>query len=186
MADRYTQVVILCEDYMHFNFVRRYLIQRGINGRRIRGNVAPVGRGDGSQYVLKGYPKEVKAIRSRPHIRAGLIAIIDADRMSIEERLGQLDKSLSEDGQDERGKAERIGLLSPKRNIETWIFHLLGNAVDEKTDYKNRVSSSDLKPSVAAFVKICPQKTTAIAISSLRHGCEELTAFTARGKANPA
>ena len=36
MADRYTQVVLLCEDYMHFNFVRRYLMQRGIESRRIR------------------------------------------------------------------------------------------------------------------------------------------------------
>ena len=186
MADRYTQVVVLCEDYRHFNFVRRYLIQRGINGRRIRGSVAPAGRGAGSQYVLKGYPKEVDAIRSRPHIRAGLVAIIDADRMSIEERLGQLDKSLSEDGQDERGKAERIGLLSPKRNIETWIFHLLGNAVDEEADYKNRVSQSDLKPSVAAFKEICPQKSAEISVPSLRHACGELTAFLARGKANPA
>ena len=29
MADRYTQVVILCEDFMHLNFVRRYLIHAG-------------------------------------------------------------------------------------------------------------------------------------------------------------
>ena len=44
MADRYTQVVILCEDVMHLNFTRRYLIQRGVEERRIRGKVAPAGR----------------------------------------------------------------------------------------------------------------------------------------------
>ena len=182
MADRYTQVVILCEDVMHLNFVRRYLIHRGIESRRIRGNVAPSGRGAGSQYVLNSYPKEVRAIRSRPHIRAGLVAMIDADNLSIEERLGQLEKSLVEDGQHGRGADERIAALSPKRNIETWIFRLLGNDVDEKTDYKERVSSSDLKPSVAAFAELCPQKPADISVPSLRHGCEELTAFITRGK----
>lgn len=182
MADRYTQVVILCEDSMHLNFVRRYFIQRGIEGRRIRGKVSPAGRGAGSQYVLEGYPKEVKAIRSKPHLRAGLVAIIDADALSIKERLGQLEKLLVEDGQTGRGETERIAVLSPKRNIETWIFHLLRNAVDEEAGYKNRVSSSDLKPSVAAFAKICPSKTTEISVPSLRHACGELTAFIDRGK----
>jgi hypothetical protein len=182
MAKRYTQVVILCEDYMHLNFARRYLIQRGLEARRIRGNVAPSGRGAGSQYVLKSYPKEVKAIRSRPHIRAGLVAMIDADNLSIEQRLGQLEKSLVEDGQSGREEAERIGLLAPKRNIETWIFYLLGNPVDEETDYKKRVSPSDLKSSVAAFAEKCPQKAAEISAPSLQHACKELTAFMARGK----
>lgn len=186
MSNRYSEVVVLCEDSTHLNFVRRYLIQRGIERRRVRGKVAPSGRGAGSQYVLKGYPKEVNAIRSKPHLRAGLVAIIDADALSIKERLGQLEKLLVEDGQTGRGETERIAVLSPKRNIETWIFHLLGNAVDEEAGYKNRVSSSDLKPSVAAFKEICPQKSAEISVPSLRYACEELTAFLARGKANPA
>ena len=47
MADRYTQVVILCEDYMHFNFVRRYLIQpgdRAAANSRQRGSIRPRSR----------------------------------------------------------------------------------------------------------------------------------------------
>jgi len=182
MADRYTQVVILCEDYMHLSFVRRYLVQRGIEGRRIRGNVAPSGRGAGSQYVLNGYPKEVKAIRSRPHIRAGLVAVIDADTLSVKDRFSQLEKALADNGQPGRAEAERIGLLSPKRNVETWVFHLLGNAVDEETDYKKRVSPSDLKQSVAAFAELCPLKADQIPVPSLQYACKELTAFMARGK----
>ena len=182
MADRYTQVVILCEDTMHFNFVRRYLIHRGIQPRRIRGNVSPSGRGAGSQYVLKNYPVEVKALRSRPHIRAGLVAVVDADTSSVEERLRQLEQSLVQDGQPGRGDAERIGLLSPKRNVETWMFCLLGNDANEDDDYKKRVSPSDLKESVAAFAELCPRKTADISLPSLRHACKELTTFLTRGE----
>ena len=182
MADRYTQVVILCEDIMHLNFVRRYLIHRGIQPRRIRGNVSPAGRGTGSQYVLQNYPAEVKSLRSRPHVRAGLVAVIDADASSVDDRLRQLEQSLSHDGQANRGDADRIGLLSPKRNVETWIFQLLGNEANEEDDYKNRVSSSDLKQSVAVFAELCPRKTTEISLPSLRRGCKELTAFLTRGE----
>jgi hypothetical protein len=182
MADRYTQVVILCEDYMHFNFVRRYLIQRGIESRRIRGNVNPSGRGAGSRHVIERYPIEVKAIRSKSFLRAGLVAVIDADTSSVDDRLRQLEQSLTQSGQPSRGASERIGLLSPKRNIETWIFHLLGNAADEETDYKKRISQSDLKPSVAAFADMCPNKAEEISVPSLRHARGELTGFLDRGK----
>jgi hypothetical protein len=183
MADRYTQVLVLCEDLMHLNFVRRYLIERGIEGRRIRGNVAPAGRGAGSQYVLKTYPIEVTSIRKRPHIRAGLVAIVDADTLSLEDRLGQLEQSLVQDGQPGRGEGERIGLLSSKRNIETWLFYLLGNNVNEMEDYKRRVAPSATKDAVAAFAEKCPSKAGEIAVPSLQHACRELTEFLGRATA---
>jgi hypothetical protein len=177
MADRYTEVVVLCEDIMHLNFVRRYLILRGIQSRRIRGSVAPPGRGAGAQYVIERYPIEVKALRSRPHVRAGLVVVVDADNLPVEERVRQLDRSL---GQPAREDAERIGILTPKRNIETWIFYLLGNTVNDDDDYKNRVSPSALKEAVAAFGNLCPRKAVDIAVSSLQRACEELTAFLGR------
>lgn len=181
MTDRYTQVVVLCEDLMHFNFVRRYLIRSGIESRRIRGNVARSGRGAATQHVIESYPAEVQAIRSRPHIRVGLLTVIDADNCSVEDRLRQLQQAIERNGLTDRGKNDRIGLLAPKRNIETWIFHLLGNEVDEEKDYKNRVSSSDIKPSVAAFATVCPQKCGEIPLPSLQHACSELTRFIEQG-----
>ena len=182
MADRYTQVVVLCEDYMHFNFVRRFLIQRGLEGRRIRGNVAPSGRGAGSQYVIKNYPDEVKALRSRAHLRAGLIAAVDADTNAVADRLRDFNDSLVESGQAVHSETERIALLVPKRNIETWIFYLRGNRVDEEDDYKRRVASADLRQSVEAFSDVCPSKVAHIAVPSLQRACKELTAFLDRGK----
>ena len=181
MTERYTQVVILCEDIMHLNFARRYLVRRGIESRRIRGNVSPAGRGAGSQYVIENYPVEVKALRSRAYLRAGLLAVVDADTSSIEERRKCLEKSLAESKQDGRGAAERIALLIPKRNVETWVFHLLGNEVNEKDDYKRHVTSADLKEAVDAFSDVCPAKTADIAVPSLQRACEELTTFLGRG-----
>ena len=180
MADRYTEVVVLCEDIVHLNFVRRYLILRGIQSRRIRGKIAPPGRGAGDQYVIENYPIEVQAIRSRSYLRAGLVVVIDADKSSIDDRLRQLEQSLTQSGQPSRGANERIGLLSPKRNIETWIFYLLGNTVNEDDDYKDRVSPSAIKNAVAAFGNLCPQKAADIAVPSLQHACRELTAFLSR------
>jgi hypothetical protein len=182
MADRYTDVVILCEDQMHLSFVRRYLIKRGIQSRRIRGNVAPGGQGAGTQFVLNNYPKQVQAIRSRFFLRAGLVAVIDADKTSVDDRLRQLEQSLAQDGQPGRRDGERIGLLAPKRNIETWIFRLLGNEANEEDDYKKRVASSDLKESVAAFAVMCAAKADTIPLPSLKHACKELTAFIDRGR----
>jgi hypothetical protein len=181
MTDRYTQVVVLCEDIMHLNFVRRYLIARGIDSRRIRGNVTPAGRGAGSQYVIEKYPAEVKALRSRAYLRAGLVAVCDADTHSVKDRLRHFDGSLAKSGQPARGETERIALLVPKRNVETWVFHLLGNDVDEDSDYKRRVTSPDLKKAIDAFSNVCPSRVADIAVPSLQRACEELTSFLGHG-----
>jgi hypothetical protein len=181
MADRYTEVVILCEDIIHLNYVRRYLIRRGIESRRIRGNVAPSGRGAGSQHVIENYPSEVKALRSRAYLRAGLVAVVDADTASVVERLKQFESSLARSQQDRRGDAERIALLVPKRNVETWVFHLLGNNVNEEHDYKKRTAPSDVHEAVAAFAEVCPSKSAEIPVPSLQRACNELTTFLSRG-----
>jgi hypothetical protein len=177
MADRYTEVVILCEDIVHLNFVRRYLVLRGIHSRRIRGKIAPPGRGAGAQFVIESYPLEVKTLRSRSFLRAGLVVVVDADNLPVEERLRQLEQSL---GQPPRGDAERIGILTPKRNIETWIFCLVGNTVNEDDDCKTRVSSSAMKDAVAAFGNLCPRKADDISVPSLQLACTELTTFLSR------
>jgi len=65
---KYTQVVILCEDRQQEVFARHFLINCGIDRRRIRVNVAPKGIGSGEQYVRKNYPIEVKIHRSRNYL----------------------------------------------------------------------------------------------------------------------
>ena len=181
MADRYTQIVILCEDDNQMNFVRKYLMRRKVDRRRIRINKAPSGRGAGSHYVIENYPAEVKALRSRAYLRAGLLAVVDADTVPVEERLRQFETSLAQSGQDRRNDTERVGLLIPKRNVETWVFHLLGNDVNEEDDYKKRVTSSNLKEAVDTFADACPAKEADIRVPSLQRACNELTTFLGRG-----
>jgi hypothetical protein len=143
--------------------------------------MSPSGRGAGTQHVIENYPLEVKALRSRSYLRAGLVAVVDADTSSVDERLRQLETSLVGHGQSARSAADHIALLSPKRNVETWIFHLLGNEANEEEDYKRRISMSDTKQAVAALAGVCPQRATEIRLPSLRHACDELTTFLARG-----
>jgi hypothetical protein len=77
------QVVILCEDIMHYHFARKYLECRGINKRRIMPNICPKGRLSGEQYVREHYALEVKAYRSKAnHLNIALVVVIDADKNS--------------------------------------------------------------------------------------------------------
>ncbi len=55
-----------------------------------------------------------------------------------------------------RGLQERIGILVPKRNIETWVAKLLGKAVDEDTKKnvcKNLGEPRDFKPAAWKYIE---------------------------------
>lgn len=98
----------------------------------------PAGAGSGEQWVRERFALEVNAYRKRS-VRAKtiLVVLIDADTLSVQERLSQLDRNLHDAGADPiRPDTEQIGRLVPKRNIETWILRLNNVLVDEGTDYK--------------------------------------------------
>jgi hypothetical protein len=61
--------------------------------------------------------------------------MIDADREPTEKRVTRLAESLRAAGRSTRTPHEPIAVLIPKRHVETWIRALLGNSVDEATDY---------------------------------------------------
>ena len=87
MAKKFAAIIILCEDLMHGNFVRHYLLEKGVPpGKIIRINNCPAGKQSGAQYVLQNYPKEVSALRSKHYISQGLVAVIDADTFTVEDR----------------------------------------------------------------------------------------------------
>lgn len=66
--NKYTRAVILCEDRQHEVFARHFLVNCGVNPKRIRVNVAPKGTGSGEQYVRENYPSEVKEHRSHNYL----------------------------------------------------------------------------------------------------------------------
>jgi len=61
-----------------------------------------------------------------------LVVVIDADLAPVKQRVDELD------ARSPRQPGERIALVIPRRNIETWIRFLTAPPVDEETDYKPR------------------------------------------------
>lgn len=89
------------------------------------------------------YPMEVKAYRSKKNYLAiSLVVVIDADKYTVADRLHQLDTALEEDSQPRRQEEEQIAIFVPKRNIETWIYYLQGETVDEETAYPKLLRES--------------------------------------------
>jgi len=131
LKENYTQVVVLCEDRQHWVFAYRFLTQSGVHARRIRAAVSPSGQGSGEQYVREQYPIEVAEQRKRAaRLNSALIVIQDCDTRTLESRLATLEQSVA------RVPNDRIALLFPKRNIETWIHFLAdGEAVNEVDRY---------------------------------------------------
>lgn len=177
MSRRFVRLVLLCEDRQHEIFVRRYL--KGIGHKRPpRVMRPPPAEGDARQYVLKRFPVEVRACRSKGSYQTvGLVTVIDADRGLVENRFTQLSDQLKKHGLTKRMDAEPIAIWVPKRNIETWIRYLLGKKVDERTAYpKLRKRQSDCQPAVARLLTFrkenwelpgdCPP--------SLKRGCREV------------
>jgi hypothetical protein len=139
VAERIAEIVVLAEDLNHVNFARQFLQRKGHHPRTIRVVPVPGGRGSGEQYVREHYPEEVSYYRNRStRRRAALVVVIDADAKSVVGRERELQTGLVHTGGVLRESHEAIVLLIPKRHIETWIYCLLGEHVDELTDYTPR------------------------------------------------
>ncbi len=131
-----SQVIVLVEDSRQQQFVLRYLRRIGLEQHAMRFVQYPSGAGSGEQWVRERFALEVQAYRGR-HAETKLIVVIDADNLSVQERLAQLAQQLQETQADPlRPDAEQIARLVPKRNIETWILCLNHVEVDEDRDYK--------------------------------------------------
>lgn len=136
MSCQRVQIILLCEDQQHENFARRFLGEHGWRQRQIRTVISPRGQGAAVGWVEKCYPLEVAKLRSAPHVSRSLVVILDADRLSVAQRMNKLAAELKRAGQQPRGASENIALIIPKRNIETWITFLGGRVVDEDRNYK--------------------------------------------------
>lgn len=151
MPERIATIVLLVEDINQENLLRRYLQERGHANRNMNVQRLTRGRGSGEQFVRQKYAFEVRAIRSQmKRTRACLIAMIDADTGTVEDRRRQLDRALrdaEEPARDSLEPLESILNLIPKRNVETWILCLNSVVVDESSDYKHdhRINTLSIK-----------------------------------------
>lgn len=129
-------VIVLAEDKRQQQLIFRYLRLAGLEIHAMR-FLLPSG-GSGEQWVRERLPIELREYRRRSaRAETKLIVVVDADRLTVRERLAHLDQKLQQDGVELiRGEAEQVARLIPKRNIETWILCLNGSVVEEDEDYK--------------------------------------------------
>jgi len=170
-----SEFIILCEDRQQEIFARYFLTGCGVHPHKIRLRLPVRGKGSGEQYVRENYPKEVKAYRSRStHLSVCLAVLIDADVKSVNDRTDELVSALKANGLPPRGIDEKIAHFIPKRNIETWIFYLHGELVDEEINYKREIDKETLRSSVERLVQLRSKKLPDDAPPSLHSAAHEL------------
>ena len=173
--------VILAEDRQQEVFARRLLRELGVEPRKMRFNTAPPGSGSGEQYVREQYPSQLRACRS--HLRVvspRLIVLIDADTGTVDDRHRQLAQQLDAQGLAPRSPGDRLALLVPRRNIETWIAHLTGTGpVDEALSYPRLPREGDCQPAVLRLAPLVrhPDPLPDDCPDSLRRAILELRAI---------
>jgi hypothetical protein len=172
---KYTEVVILCEDLQQDVFARTFLQVCNITKNRIRTVVAPHGRGAGAAFVRRQFPIEVKTYRRKKNnINICLVVIVDADTQTVHDRFAELDQALIQNNLMTRQIGEKIGVFIPKRNIETWIWFLKGDTVNEDDIYDHLPEQRECKPHVKELAKNRKIPLPADAPPSLHIACNEL------------
>lgn len=164
-------VILLCEDMQTDVFVRRFL--KKYRKFRFKSLGFPHGSGSGEQRVREQYPRELQAIRQIQ--RACLIVATDADVHSTEFRRAQLDAECDEKRIPRRKDDERVLVIVPRRNIETWLAYLAGGKVDEETRYPRLDRERDCVWHAEELFRMCQkkQRLREPAPPSLREACGE-------------
>ena len=165
------QVIVLCEDKQQQVFVRRFMKPR--TNHPIRVISAPAGGGAAEQFVREQYPQQLRALRAAA-VNAVLVVMIDGDRRYSTERIRQLDESCRLLDVTPRTAMDRVIILVPKRNIETWLAYLNGATVDETTSYPKLEKPGQCKSHVRQLSDMCGrQELRAPAPPSLTAACVE-------------
>lgn len=184
MSKRRVRGVILCEDRRQSNLVRRYLKKAGLarNAREFRDKPSP--SGDAKNFIRQEYPKEIKELISKEDQRdLVLIVVIDADTHTVKDRFAWLHAKLENGELKAKSQQNRIFVLVPKRNVETWIWFLNGNNVNETDDYKRNVKTKHCTHAVEELVELRKRgwSFSEGTPSSLIAGCAELKRIETSG-----
>ncbi|WP_419942087.1 hypothetical protein [Candidatus Palauibacter sp.] len=167
------RIVLLCEDRQTDLFVRRFLGHRNFRGRDITTCKLAAGGGFGEHLVRKQFPGQLKAIRGRQE--AFLVVVIDADTGTTAARRCQLSEECTKCGIAGPGAVDRVVVVVPRRNIETWFKYLGGDEVDETIRYPKLQRERDCRPHADKLHEMCheAQKLVKPAPPSIREACGE-------------
>jgi hypothetical protein len=179
MSRGYKPILILCEDRQQEVAVRHFLKQYyGLDEHAFQVKFAA--SGSGKQFVQLNYANWVKLYRQKAnHLNIALVVVLDADENTLLECQQVLDEQLETHNLTPRADQERIVLFIPKRNIETWLHFLNGNAVDDATDYSRQIkrkNPSECKPAIEKLAGECKKgiPLDPTAPPSLSVACTEL------------
>lgn len=178
MADKATNIILLCEDKQHERFARAFLRERGVERRRIRSVPLPDGRGDAKQWICTQFPSELKAYRAKAnHLNNLLIVVTDVDNKTVQQRAETLNQACRESEVVIRREDERVAFILPKWAIETWILALNGQILDEneRVEARHKAEAQQLNTVMAEKLSnICKQRDLASPVpSSLEIACHE-------------
>jgi hypothetical protein len=129
----------LVEDLHHQHALMGLLDRRRMT-RQVRFEPVPSGRQAGEQWVREHFARFVRELRTRRH-QAGLwgVVVIDGDTEGWSRRRARLLQGLEATGEAPLSSSDRILIMVPTRNIQTWGWVLLGNDADEQTDFAHRL-----------------------------------------------
>ena len=179
MSRRGVQFVLLCEDQQQDVFMRRFLKRHGYEPYRMRSMFSPKGKQSGEHYVRAKYPVELEAYRAKcGHLAIALSVMIDADTLTVEERVQQLDMACDARTIPRRKTEEKVGIFAPKRNIETWVHYLNGVKTDEVSVYPKLKYPSDCEQAVRRLSELCKRNEPGDGLpNSLQKACREFERF---------
>ncbi len=164
---------ILCEDQQQQTFIYRFLKRRGWKKDNFRLIAVPAGKADGKQHVREKYPFELRALRTATKHTA-LVVMTDGNGDGIQKRMNQLDNACDKENIGRRKSDDKVVVLIPTRNIETWLAYLGGESVDETQPYLQFKKEGKYKRHVTALIQMCnANELRPPAPPSLQAACEE-------------
>jgi hypothetical protein len=179
-----SQVVVICEDEKMWAFASRFLKKRyGYTTHDIRKEKSPYARGSAEQWVRKQYAIEISALTKRrtKSTQSALVVMTDADNLTVQARIDQLDQALPVT----RSLDAPVLMIIPKRNIETWLVYLSGDDVIEGGDnsnYKHHSKASSVtNDQINVLVGLCvDQRFREPVPQSLQMACGQLNKLPRR------
>ena len=169
------QYQVLCEDVQIRTFINAFLMDQGINARKVNFCDIPDGEGCGAAYVRRELPKEVKRLNATNYMRKTLIVCTDADNNTVEERLRTLVREVDDQIQGWDRINQQIVFWIPKRQVETWISFLKDEKVDEEMQFHHSGKPASCKDVAKRFSSYCQgyEELDCTYLSSLEAAKEE-------------
>jgi hypothetical protein len=182
-----SQIHILVEDKRQEMFIRRFLLRRGFDKRKMVFSPVPEGRGSGKQWVHANFANQVRVCRQRnSRASTSMFAMMDADELTVARCLSDLDNELVQSTQKPLDKIhDPIARLIPKWSVETWILYLSSigasePSISEDIPYKGSKTEeqwNELIPQASATLDAWSKSSAALPanlIDSLRRGLQEI------------